>query len=51
MSEINVQNQETVEEQLKDSELKPKTLLSHCQKIGISNEVIKKFFVLERVLK
>jgi hypothetical protein len=51
MSEVNVQNQTKVEEEIKVSELKHKTLLFHCQEIGISNEVIRKFFVLERVLK
>jgi hypothetical protein len=51
MYEVHEQNQKTVEEELKAPDLKPKTLLLHCQKFGISNEVINKFFVLERVLK
>jgi hypothetical protein len=51
MYEVHEQNQKTVEEELKIPDLKPKTLLLHCQKFGISNEVINKFFVLERVLK
>jgi hypothetical protein len=51
MSEVYVQNQETVEDEIKDLDLKPKTLLLHCRKIGISNEVVRKFFLLERLLK